>query len=113
MKEFVRVAALDDIPKRHGKVIAFEQENVEIALYNVGGTCYAISNICPHQHTPGLADSPVENGWITCPMHGWTFNVATGATLNGAKGIKTYAVKVLDGDVYIEKPEEEIPSWSW
>ena len=112
MSSFLPVARLSDLRNNRGVEIHFPDKNVEIALYRVGDQCFAINNICPHEHTPGLADSSVTDGYITCPMHGWSFNIHTGKTLNGAKGVKTYRVKVEGDSVLIEEPEEQLPTWS-
>ena len=112
MGEYVRVARLSDLREKRGSVVEFPDKNVEIALFRDGDTCRAISNICPHEHTPGLADGPVSNGFVTCPMHGWQFSLKTGNTLNGAKGVKTFRVRIDGDDVYVEEPSEERPAWS-
>ena len=110
--EFVNVARLSDLKQGRGIVIPFRDVGVEVALFRLGDTCVAINNICPHEHTPGLADGPVKHGYVTCPMHGWMFNLATGTVINGAKGVATYRVRVEGNTVSVEQPEEVRPSWS-
>ena len=112
MSTYVPVARFSSLRKGKGIVVPFPDQDVEIALFRDGDVCRAINNICPHEHTPGLADGPVINGYVTCPMHGWSFSLETGDTPNGAKGVRTYRVKIEGDSVMIEQPEEHRPAWS-
>lgn len=48
-----------------------------IAVFNVDGRFYAIDGICPHAGGP-LADGCLVGTVVTCPWHGWQFDVTTG-----------------------------------
>jgi nitrite reductase/ring-hydroxylating ferredoxin subunit len=48
-----------------------------IALYHVDDTYYALDGICPHQGGP-LGKGRLQGGIVTCPWHGWQFDVRTG-----------------------------------
>src|SRR5205085_512060 len=50
----------------------------EFALYNISGRLFATGNRCPHQGGC-LGDGYLEGKVICCPMHGWEFDVETGA----------------------------------
>jgi nitrite reductase (NADH) small subunit len=99
MPGFVKMATLDELPPGGSKEV--EHEGRIYALFNVGGTIHAIDGICPHQGGP-LADGPVEGTTVTCPWHGWQFDVRTGKTPLGAR-IKqaVYEVKVEGRDVLV------------
>ncbi|HEX4069847.1 MAG TPA: Rieske 2Fe-2S domain-containing protein, partial [Planctomycetaceae bacterium] len=60
--------------------------------------------ICPHQGGP-LADGLVEGTTVTCPWHGWQFDIISGKTPLGAK-IKqpVYEVKIEEHDVLVAVP---------
>lgn len=80
----------------------------EVAIFNLGGELYALENSCPHQGGP-LADGWFEDGRITCPWHGWCFDVRTGEmTLGSFARVPRFAV-VRDGpDVLVaSRPLEE------
>jgi nitrite reductase/ring-hydroxylating ferredoxin subunit len=106
-KEIVRVAALADIPP--GRMRYAEVDGLPIALANVGGTIYAFSDSCRHEGGPLSAGVLIEDT-VTCPWHGWTYNVRTGKAIVPPVGIRipTYAVEIQGEDVYvvIEWPEE-------
>ena len=46
-------------------------------LVNVDGTLHALDNNCPHNGGP-LSKGSLENGVLTCPWHGWRWEVASG-----------------------------------
>jgi nitrite reductase (NADH) small subunit/3-phenylpropionate/trans-cinnamate dioxygenase ferredoxin subunit len=95
MPRFIPVASVTQIPP--GRAEAFVVGSYEIAVFNVGGTFYAIENACPHQGGPlseGFIDGPV----VTCPWHAWCFNVADGhMTLGGFTSVETFEV-LLEGE---------------
>ncbi|MFZ4856919.1 MAG: Rieske (2Fe-2S) protein [Desulfuromonadaceae bacterium] len=49
----------------------------EILLVNVKGKIYAVENECPHQGSP-LTAAIVKDGSISCPRHGYRFNLEDG-----------------------------------
>lgn len=48
-----------------------------VALANVAGRFHAIDGLCPHQGGP-LGTGSLCGQVLTCPWHGWQFDVATG-----------------------------------
>jgi nitrite reductase (NADH) small subunit len=48
-----------------------------IALCNVDGTFYALDGVCPHQGGP-LGKGTISGHIVTCPWHGWQFDVRSG-----------------------------------
>jgi nitrite reductase/ring-hydroxylating ferredoxin subunit len=51
--------------------------DLEVAVFNVDGKFYVLKNECPHAGGPlgeGFLDGPV----VTCPWHGWQFDVTSG-----------------------------------
>ena len=53
------------------------------------GADYSIPLVCPHQGLPLLGE-PDREGFITCPWHGYRFDVQTGACVKGrVKGWRT------------------------
>lgn len=111
MKEYIRACALAEMPKRFGKRIEIE-EGVEVALFDVDGTLYAVDNICPHQKFPLLHEGDINDCVVTCPMHGWRFDIRTGECLSGGTAqLAVYEAFVRDGDIMIEKPGRATPKW--
>ncbi|MEO7039641.1 MAG: nitrite reductase small subunit NirD [Candidatus Elarobacter sp.] len=93
--DFVTVARVSDIAPGTGKAVMVDRR--EIALFNVGGTFYALDNTCPHQGGP-LSEGWVEDNEVTCPWHAWTFKLSDGKmTLGDYASVDAFDVRV-DGD---------------
>ncbi len=99
MPNFVRVAGTGDL--KPGECKAVNANGAEIALFNVDGEFFAISNTCLHRGGP-LGEGMLEGDVVTCPWHGWRYNVKTGtnAMIPTAK-VANYQVKVEGSDVMV------------
>jgi NAD(P)H-dependent nitrite reductase small subunit len=100
---YVSVAAASDLPP--GASLAVRVGDLSIALFNVGGSLYAIDNICPHAGAPlarGALGGP-DGAVVTCPLHGWRFDVRTGRSphLRGEQ-VRTFAVQMTDGEILVD-----------
>jgi NAD(P)H-dependent nitrite reductase small subunit len=95
MADFISVAGVDDVPDGEGRVV--EANGIAVALFNVGGNFYALDNLCIHRGGP-LGDGICSAGTVTCPWHGWQFDIASGecAGLPG-QSVDAYEVRV-EGD---------------
>ena len=99
MAEFVRVTGTADVAPGSGVVT--EANGQSIAVFNVDGTYYAIDNTCVHRGGP-LGEGELEGDTVTCPWHGWQYNVKTGASINNPSAcVKSYQVKVEGPDVKV------------
>lgn len=102
---FVKICKVDDLDEEIGK--RFLVDDVEVAVFKAEGEVYALSNICPHQHTHLIYDGCVEDGKVTCPLHGWMFELKTGNMAEGRKGLDSFEVKIIDGEVYVKVFKKE------
>jgi nitrite reductase/ring-hydroxylating ferredoxin subunit len=48
-----------------------------VAICNVEGSFFAVSNTCPHAGGP-IGDGKLSGHTVTCPYHGWTYDVRDG-----------------------------------
>lgn len=97
---FLRVLKTNEVPK--GMIRELQIDGKVIALANVDGKFYAIDNVCLHRGGP-LAEGEMAGTSVTCPWHGWQYDVTTGKSLmNSAVGVKTYPVEVRGDDVYVD-----------
>jgi nitrite reductase/ring-hydroxylating ferredoxin subunit len=73
----------------------------ELAIYNINGEFYATDNFCPHRGAP-LSDGMVSGHIVECSWHGWQFDVRTGECLTVKDKVRTFRVRVADGQVVVE-----------
>ena len=112
------VAKVGEIPAGERKIIVPFRGRAGIGIFNVGGSFYALRNICPHKRgplctgevagrsrthaPPSLTDGFVgyerDGEIIRCPWHAWQFDIATGQCLvDPAVRVKTYPI-IVDGE---------------
>lgn len=99
-----KIASVNDIPEGRG-IIVLAPEGYEIALFNVNGEIFALENACPHMGGP-LAEGDIScedsKYTVTCPWHGWEFDVCSGVCENVSnEQAKKIKIVVKDGDVYL------------
>ena len=99
---FLRTTKKEEVPP--GSIQEFQLEGTVIALANVDGKFFAINNVCLHRGGP-LGQGELGGKTVTCPWHGWQFDVRSGKTPLGPK-IKqpVYEVKIEDRDVLVGVP---------
>lgn len=100
-----------------GQRVIVEVRGREIAVFNAHGEFYAVANYCVHQGGPvceGLLSgtlnqdgdevSYVSDGEIiSCPWHGWEFDIKTGEHLARSKyKLPTYDVFVHEDEIYLD-----------
>jgi 3-phenylpropionate/trans-cinnamate dioxygenase ferredoxin subunit len=94
------LGAAADIPP--GREKSFNVDGSEILVCNVGGTFYAIDDVCTHDGGP-LDQGMLEGYCAICPRHGATFDVRTGAaTLPAVIPVATYTIVERDGTLYVQ-----------
>jgi nitrite reductase/ring-hydroxylating ferredoxin subunit len=100
MPESVKVGSKKDVPEGGSHV--FRVKDKEVAVFNLGGVFYALDNVCPHRGGP-LGEGAVDGTIVTCPWHGWQFDVTTGHSpaLPAAKA-PCFKVTTQGDDLYVE-----------
>ena len=107
----VRLGPLVDIPEGEGR--AFDLGVARVAVFHGReGRVFATQAECPHRQGP-LADGLVGGTTLICPLHEWTFDLATGVALHGSCGIRVYPVRVDASGVLLIEIEEDggQPPW--
>ena len=96
----VKVAEATELKPGEGKVV--EVEGKTLALFNVAGAYYAIDNTCLHRGGP-LGEGELDDRVVTCPWHGWRYDVSTGGNVNNpAVKVACFPVKVEGPSVFVE-----------
>lgn len=100
MAEFVTVANKDELKSGECKVVVLK--NRTLALYNVDDNYYATDNTCMHKGGP-LGDGELDGIIITCPWHGWQYDVTTGEnTWDSNTKVETFEVQIRADEVQIK-----------
>lgn len=101
MAEYVKVSKVNDLSPGNAKLV--EVEGKKIALFNVEGSFYAIDDTCSHRGGP-LSEGMLEGNQVTCPWHGASFDVTSGAVVSppAPNGVARYNVRVEGADIEVE-----------
>lgn len=102
MSDFIKVAKVADFSGASCKHIELEDKGIAIALYSINGKFYAMDGTCSHVGGP-LGEGDLDGNVVSCPWHGWTFDVMTGNCLirPGVK-LATYEVKTEGDDILVK-----------
>ena len=101
MAKLIKVADAKQLAPGNATVVEFDGNR--IAVFNVGGTFYAIDDTCPHAGGP-LSEGQVDGGKVICPWHDAEFDLKTGDVLAppAFEGVKSYKVVVEGDEVKVE-----------
>jgi nitrite reductase (NADH) small subunit len=83
-----------------GESILADIGGTEVALFMCQGRVVATAGQCPHAEGP-LHEGEVEGTVLTCPWHGWTFDLATGECLEDDSIVLQRFDVRIDGDVVL------------
>jgi nitrite reductase (NADH) small subunit len=97
------VGKIAQIPEGEGRI--FEVARRRLAVFRSrDGQVFATQAECPHRGGP-LADGLIAGTTLTCPLHEWRFDLATGEVLNGACPLQVFRSSLeADGTIYVEVP---------
>lgn len=74
---------------------------IDIAVFNVEGKYYAISNTCKHVGGP-LSQGLLKENIVTCSWHGWKYSIIDGKSPHkGGDSVDSYETKVVDEKLYV------------
>ena len=72
------------------------------AVFNVDGILHVLDGICPHAGGP-LGKGPLRGNIVTCPWHGWQFDVRDGQfQLHHSVVQPRLNVRTVGSDVQVE-----------
>jgi nitrite reductase/ring-hydroxylating ferredoxin subunit len=97
--QWLEACPASDLPPGSRKLVRLN--GIEIALFNIGGTVFAIKNRCPHRSGPLIRGFTDNAGGIKCPMHGWRFDLRDGSSERPARAT-VYPVKLENDLLYLQ-----------
>ena len=98
MPQIIEVCPVTELPP--GGMRLVEWDDLEIGVFNCGGTVYAIEDRCSHDDGPLVeGELDQEQCTIECPRHGSRFDLRTGKplTLPAYVPVDTFPV-IIEGE---------------
>jgi len=100
MSNWTEVVSLEDIPQLGSRVVT--TDTMKIAVFRTStDEVFAMKDECPHKKGP-LSQGIVHGSSVTCPLHNWKIDLASGEALGPDEGCtNVFTVKIENGMVYI------------
>ena len=96
----VNVGRVEEIEEGKGKVVRAGGKT--LAIFRVKDEFFAIDNRCLHRGGP-LGEGDLEGYNVTCPWHGWTYDVRTGSfEIIPPLRVGTYPVSKEGDSIFVE-----------
>ncbi len=81
---WTEVGSVDDIPVLGSRVV--RTGNGDVALFRTAANeIFALEDRCPHKNGP-LSQGIVHGSRVTCPLHNWVIELATGEAVAPDEG---------------------------
>lgn len=98
---WTRVTHAENIPPLEGRSVTLG--DLEVAIFNLKDRFVTIENRCPHKGGP-LCDGIVSGAAVVCPLHGWRFDLDSGAAVRASLPacIATFPTRVKDGVIQVD-----------
>lgn len=104
--DYQKICKISDLKEKEGK--RFFVDDVDVAIFKVEGNVFAVSNVCPHNHSALIYDGFIEDDYVGCPVHGWMFNLKSGNQPSGARGLDVFPLKIVDDEVFVLVKQEKL-----
>ncbi|MEA3302629.1 MAG: nitrite reductase small subunit NirD [Pseudomonadota bacterium] len=103
MSDWIEITQLDEIPVLGSRVV--KTDSMDIAIFRTSDDrIFAVKDACPHKQGP-LSQGIVHGTSVTCPLHNWKIDLASGEALGADEGCtNVYDTKVEDNMVYLRIP---------
>ena len=109
--DFVESVDVKSLPPGSHTVVSINGK--EVLLFNIDGEISAIGNICLHKGGPlseGKVEKKYDGCYVTCPWHGWEYNVKTGAAPPGFDDQQAlYDTLVKDDKIFVSPSPIVLP----
>lgn len=98
---WIEAAALDDVPLRGSRMVKIAGRC--LALFRTArDEVFVLNDSCPHKKGP-LSQGIVHGGAVTCPLHNWIIDLASGQATGADRGsVETFPAKIDGGRILID-----------
>lgn len=103
---WIDIGVAQDIPKQGARRV--QTAYGELAVFRTtDDQIFALENSCPHKQGP-LSEGIVHGNRVTCPLHNWVIELATGDVVGPDEGCaKTVIVHEEEGRLFLSKTNIE------
>ena len=103
MSDWIEITQLDEIPVLGSRVV--KTDSMDIAIFRTSDDrIFAVRDACPHKQGP-LSQGIVHGTSVTCPLHNWKIDLASGEALGADEGCtNVYDTKVENNMIYLRMP---------
>ena len=101
MSDWKDICALTDIPRLGSRVV--RHPDGDIAVFRTADDeVFAMHDKCPHKGGP-LSQGMVADKRVTCPLHAWKIDLATGEAVAPDRGCsRRFAARIDAGRVMLK-----------
>lgn len=94
---------LDETSLPENSIQICELQGRKIALARSSGKIFALDNACPHLGG-SLGRGTLKNDCVVCPLHHWSFDLATGRCVEGVadEKVAVFEVKVENARIFVK-----------
>jgi nitrite reductase/ring-hydroxylating ferredoxin subunit len=98
----VRVCGIDEVREERALCARLPRGSLVSVARLANGAIAAFENVCPHMKAP-LGEGKIRDGIVTCPWHGFRFDIRTGGAygLDSIMKLRTFRTEVRDGQVFV------------
>ncbi len=98
---WIDIGKLEDVPVRGARVVKTARGCVAI-FRTAENEAFALDDRCPHKGGP-LSQGIVHGRSVTCPLHNWVIDLASGEAQGADKGsVKTIPLKTEAGRLLLD-----------
>ncbi|WP_130471220.1 nitrite reductase small subunit NirD [Candidatus Magnetaquicoccus inordinatus] len=96
------IGKVEDIPLQGARIVAVGELGNIAVFRSHSEQIYALADRCPHRQGP-LSSGIVHGDKVTCPLHGWTIDLASGEALGADHGCtRPFAVRSDENGLYLQ-----------
>jgi nitrite reductase (NADH) small subunit len=97
--EFIVVGRVGDFAPGTGTMVTVSGRHV--AVFRLADEFFALDNMCLHRGGP-LCEGPIANEVVTCPWHGWSYQIRTGTMVQDPRvGVSKHDVRTIGDEVAV------------
>lgn len=102
MSDWMKIAHIEDIPVLGSRIV--RTDTMDIAIFrNSDNQIFALKDECPHKKGP-LSQGIVHGTSVTCPLHNWKIDLASGEALGVDEGCTNAFETKIEGDtIYLRQ----------